>query len=312
VYILIWGEVNLKEKVISKTLLWDLSLLLVAIVWGGGFVVTKNALEVITPLYFLAIRFMIAGVIMAIIFFPKLRKSSWRDIKNSCIVGVFLSLGFITQTFGANYTTPAKSSFITGLNVVLVPFIMILFTKKFPGRKAVIMAIVAFFGLSLISVNDQLIIGAGDFLTFLCAIFYACHIVSIGYFANRTDAIVLATIQVLFAGVVCSILAIPLEPVPVLSGISIWSGILYSAILSTLAAFLIQNLAQRNTPSTHVAIILCLESVFGALASVLFWHESMTLKMVIGCLLIFAAIIIDEVDFKALLGKTNQVVDKEG
>jgi len=300
----------LKEKVVSKTLLWDLSLLLVAMVWGGGFVVTKNALEVITPLYFLSIRFMIAGILMVIIFFPKLRKASWQDIKNSCIVGIFLSLGFITQTFGANLTTPAKSSFITGLNVVLVPFIMILFTKKFPGRKAVITAVVAFVGLSLISVNEQLAIGAGDFLTFLCAIFYACHIVSIGFYANKTDAIVLATIQVLFAGVVCSLLAILFEPVPVLSGISIWSGILYSALLSTLAAFLIQNLAQRNTPSTHAAIILCLESVFGALASVLFWNESMTLKMVIGCLLIFVAIIINEVDFSALLDKSKNSTEQ--
>lgn len=293
----------MNNKIVSKTLLWDLSLLLVAMVWGGGFVVTKNALEVTTPLYFLSLRFMIAGVIMAAIFWPRLRKASIQDIKSSCIIGVFLSLGFITQTFGAYLTTPAKSSFITGLNVVLVPFIMILFTKKFPGRKAVITAVVAFFGLSLISVNEQLSIGAGDFLTFLCAIFYACHIVSIGHFAKKTDGYVLATIQVIFTGVVCSLLALTLEPVPVLSGIGIWSGILYSAILSTLAAFLIQNLAQRNTPSTHAAIILCLESVFGAVASVLFWHEAMTLKMVLGCLLIFLAIIINEVDFEALLSK---------
>jgi len=281
-YNLKWGGANLKGKMISKTLLWDLSLLLVAMVWGGGFVITKNALEVITPLYFLSLRFMIAGVIMAIIFLPKLRKASWQDIKNSCIIGVFLSLGFITQTFGAHLTTPAKSSFITGLNVVLVPFIMIMFTKKFPGKKAVITAIVAFFGLSLISVNEQMVISAGDFLTFLCAIFYACHIVSIGHYANKTDAIVLATIQILFAGVVCTILAVAIEPVPVLSGISIWSGILYSAILSTLAAFLIQNLAQRNTPSTHAAIILCLESVFGALASVIFWNELMTRRWLLA------------------------------
>jgi drug/metabolite transporter (DMT)-like permease len=306
---MIWGGINLSEKVISKTLLWDLSLLLVAIVWGGGFVVTKNALEVITPLYFLSVRFMIAGVLMAIIFLPKLKKASWKDIKNSCMVGVFLSLGFITQTFGAYLTTPAKSSFITGLNVVLVPFIMIMFTKKFPGKKALITAVIAFLGLSLISVNEQLSIGAGDFLTFLCAIFYACHIVSIGFFANKTDAIVLATIKVLFAGVVCSILAIAFEPVPVISGISIWSGLLYSALLSTLAAFLIQNLAQRNTPSTHAAIILCLESVFGALASVIFWHELMTTKMIIGCLMIFAAIIVNEVDFKVLLGKSSKNVE---
>lgn len=290
----------MKDKILSKTLLWDFSLLLVAMVWGGGFVVTKNALDVVTPLYFLAVRFLIAGVLMGLIFWKKLSRVSWQDVKRSSIVGIFLTLGFITQTLGANLTTPAKSSFITGLNVVLVPFIMIVFTKRFPGRKAVITALVAFLGLSLISVSEQMVIGAGDFLTFLCAIFYACHIVSIGYYANKVDTYVLATIQVLFTGVVCSILAVFLEPTPALNGIGIWSGILYSALFSTLAAFLIQNLAQRNTPSTHAAIILCLESVFGALASVLFWHENMTLRMVAGCIMIFAAITINEVDFKEI------------
>ncbi len=293
----------MKKRVLSKTLLWDISLLLVAMVWGGGFVVTKNALALMTPLYFLAIRFMIAGILMVIIFLPRIRKASWQDIKSSCIVGAFLSLGFITQTFGAHLTTPAKSSFITGLNVVLVPFIMIIFTKKYPGTKAVITAIIAFFGLSLISVNENIIIGAGDFLTYLCAIFYAFHIVAIGHFASKIDTFVLATIQVLFTGIVCSLLAIIFEPAPVLTGVSIWSGILYSALLSTLAALLIQNLAQRNTPSTHAAIILCLESVFGALASVLFWHETMTLKMIIGCLMIFSAIIANEVGFTAIYRK---------
>lgn len=301
----------MKKRILSKTLLWDLSLLLVAMVWGGGFVVTKNALAVMTPLYFLAIRFMIAGLLMVIIFLPRIRKVSWQDIKRSCIVGVFLSLGFITQTFGAHLTTPAKSSFITGLNVVIVPFIMIIFTKKFPGRKAVITAIIAFLGLSLISVNEHIIVGAGDFLTFLCAIFYAFHIVSIGHFANKVDTFALATIQVLFTGLICSMLAIIFEPMPVLFEISIWRGILYSALLSTLTAFLIQNLAQRNTPAAHAAIILCLESVFGALASVLFWHETMTHKMIIGCLMIFTAIIVNEVDFSIIYKNEKVRCSKE-
>lgn len=293
----------MKTKILSRSFLWDLSLLLVAMIWGVGFVVTKNALAVMTPLYFLSIRFVISGLLMLIIFLPRIRRASWQDIKNSCIVGAFLSLGFITQTFGAHLTTPAKSGFITGLNVVIVPFVMIIFTKKLPSRKAVIMAIIAFLGLSLISVNENIMIGAGDLLTFLCAIFYAFHLVSIGHFASKLDPFVLATIQVMFTGAVCSLLAIIFEPVPVLSGVGIWSGILYSALLSTIAALLIQNLAQRNTPSTHAAIILCLESVFGALASVLFWHEIMTLRMVIGCFMIFAAIIINEVDFTGICKK---------
>ncbi len=296
----------MNKNAFSKTLMWDLSLLLVAMVWGGGFVVTKNALAAITPLYFLAVRFMIAGLIMLIVFFPRIKKASIGDIRNSCIVGVFLALGFITQTIGANYTTPAKSSFITGINVVLVPFVLIAVTKKFPGKKAFVTAAIAFLGMSLLSLNEALSFGLGDTLTLFCAFFFACHIVSIGYYANKLDTYVLASIQILFTGVCCTILALVFEPAPAALNIGVWSGIIYSAILSTLAAFLIQNLAQKNTPSTHAAIILCLESVFGAIASVLFWHESMTFKMVIGCFMIFAAIFVNEVDIKALFGSSKE------
>jgi drug/metabolite transporter (DMT)-like permease len=302
-----WRSDKLKNNVLSKTFLWDISLLLVAMVWGGGFVVTKNALETITPLYFLSFRFMIAGLIMFAIFFKRIVKAPLKDIKNGCIVGVFLALGFITQTFGAAYTTPAKSSFITGINVVLVPFVLIAITKKLPAKKSIITAFVAFIGLAFLSLNETVVLGLGDFLTLLCAVFYACHIVSIGYYANKSDTYVLASVQIIFTGICCSILAIFFEAAPKIISTGIWSGIMYSALLSTLAAFLIQNLAQKNTPSTHAAIILCLESVFGALASVIFWHESMTIKMIWGCLLIFLAIFVNEVDVMKLL-KRNKTI----
>ena len=292
----------MKNKFLSKTVMWDFSLLLVAMIWGGGFVVTKNALDAITPLYFLSIRFTIAGVAMLAIFYKHIRQASLQDIKNGCIVGIFLAFGFISQTIGAQYTTPAKSSFITGLNVVLVPFVLIAIVRKFPGKKAVITAVIAFLGLSLLSLNETLTIGYGDFLTLICAVFYACHVVSVGYFANKSNTLVLATVQVVFTAIACTILALFLEPVPSVLGAGVWSGIFYTAFLGTLAAFVIQNLAQKNTPSTHAAIILCLESVFGALASALFWHEIMTFKMILGCIMIFAAILVNEVDFKALLG----------
>ncbi len=291
----------MKKNILSKTLIWDISLLLVAMVWGGGFVITKNALDAITPLYFLSFRFMIAGLIMFILFFKRIVKASLTDIKNGCIVGVFLALGFITQTFGAALTTPAKSSFITGINVVLVPFVLMSITRKLPGRKSIITAFAAFAGMAFLSLNETLVLGLGDLLTLLCALFYACHIVSIGHFANKSDTYVLASVQIIFTGVCCSILALFFETAPTAINTGLWSGILYSALLSTLAAFLIQNLAQKNTPSTHAAIILCLESVFGALASVIFWHETMTTKMLLGCILIFTAIFANEVDIMALM-----------
>lgn len=286
----------MKKRLLSKTVLWDISLLLVAMAWGGGFVVTKNALGSITPLYLLAYRFMIAGILMLIIFYKKIIKSSFKDIKNGCIVGVFLALGFITQTIGANYTTPAKSGFITGLNVVLVPFVLMCITKKFPNKKVLITAMVAFIGLSFLSLSETFTIGFGDTLTIFCAVFFACHIVSIGYYANKCDTYVLATVQILFTGICCTILAIVFEPSGSTLTSGVWGAILYSSLLGTLAAFLIQNLAQKNTPSTHAAIILCLESVFGAFAAVIFWHEVLTLKMIIGCVLIFGAILANEVN----------------
>lgn len=291
----------MNKNFFSRTLLWDASLLLVAMIWGYGFVITKNALDVITPLYFLAIRFIAAGIIMFIIFNKQIRNAEKKDFKNGCIIGVFLALAFITQTFGAKFTTPAKSSFITGLNVVLVPFILIFVTKKLPAKKAVFTALLAFGGLSLLSLNGSLSISTGDFLTFLCAIFYACHIVSVGHFAGSSDALVIASVQILFTGVVCGILALFFEPFPSIVGTATWMGIVYCTFLSTILAFLVQNVAQRNTPSSHAAIILCLESVFGAICSAIFWHEVLTVRMIIGCTLIFVAILINEVDFRSII-----------
>lgn len=156
-----------------------------ALVWGGGFVVTKNALGVISPLYFLAVRFTLAGLLMVVLFHRQLRKASLKDIKNGAIIGLLLSFAFITQTFGANYTTPAKSSFITGLNVVMVPFIVMFVTSKMPKKKAFINALIAFVGLALITMNETFTIGLGDVLTLLCAFGYASHIVSVGIFGGK-------------------------------------------------------------------------------------------------------------------------------
>lgn len=295
----------MKKGLTSKALFWDLGLLLVTIVWGGGFVVTKNALDVMKPITFLAIRFSIASIPMIFLFHKQLRKASKEDIKNGCILGVLLFLGFLTQTVGAAYTTPAKTSFITGLNVVFVPFAAIMLTKKFPQIKAVITAFIALGGIALLSLNETLTISYGDFLTVLCAIAYAVHIVAISYYARKTDPLVLASVQIFFTAIASIIFAFIFDPMPSTFPMGAWIGIFYTALLGTVGAFIVQNMAQKYTPPTHTAIILSMEAVFGALASAIFWHEALTGRMLIGCSLIFVAIIANEVDFKQVFSKNK-------
>ena len=296
-----------KKRVFSKTILWDFSLLMVALIWGGGFVITKVCVGIMPPMAFLGYKFTAAGVAMFIIFWKSIKKAKLKDFINGSIIGVFLTLAYITQTIGIMHTTPAKNSFITGLNVVIVPFLVWMIYKKSPGKKAYVSAIVAFFGMGLLSLNfnDALWLSFGDFMTLLCAIFFAAHITSVGCFANKSDALIVAATQVLFTGVVCLVISLFVETQPnVMSwDASIWIGMFYSTFLSTLAAFLIQNLAQKNTPSSHAAIILCLESVFGAMASAIFYGEILSVKMIVGCALIFTAILANEVDFKEIFKK---------
>ncbi len=171
---------------IKKPVYADLSLLIVAMIWGGsGFVVTKNALDHVLPYYLLSFRFMISFFLMALVFFKRLKNINLEDFKAGFIIGIFLFLGFATQTVGLNYTTAGKQAFITATNVVMVPFIYWGISKKRPDKYEIIAAILCFIGIGILSFESGLKMGyGGEFLTFLCAIFFAIHISAIGYFAK--------------------------------------------------------------------------------------------------------------------------------
>ena len=114
--------------------------------------------------------------------------------------------------------------------------------------------------------------------------------------------------QIIFTAIACTISAVIFEPRPEALTIGAWGGILYTALLGTFIALIVQNVAQKNTPAAHAAIIMCLESVFGAFASALFWGEVLTPKAIIGCTMIFIAIIINEVDFRQIFQKTVESI----
>jgi len=288
----------------KKSLYADIALLIVAFVWGAGFVASKEALYVAKPFYVLAIRFSLSFILMALVFFKHLKNLSRDDLKAGTIIGFFLFLAFAAQTVGLQYTQASKQAFLTGTNVVIVPFLYWAISKKAPDKYSVASAVLCLIGIALLTLQDDgFYINTGDALTLVCALFFAAHIVSVGHYTKKKDPIALTILQFGVASILSIIVAIFREPFP--SAITLRGGfaLIYLGVFSTLIAFLLQNLAQKHTSSSHAAIILCTEAVFGSVLSVLLLGEKFTLSMVIGSIIVFSAIIISETKLNFLKKK---------
>ncbi|MDR7855436.1 DMT family transporter [Tissierella sp.] len=284
----------------KKAFYADMSLLLVAIIWGSGFIVTKNALDHITPFYMLFYRFFVSAVLLSVIFFKKIRKASLKDIKGGVIIGLFLFAGFATQTVGLQYTEAGKQAFITATNVVMVPFIYWGISKKKPDKFDLAAAFLCLVGIGILSLDSNLAMGYGDFLTLICAVFFALHISSTGYFAKESDPYVISIVQLATAAVLSLIFALLFEGKPLAIQGQTIIPILYLAVFSTMLAFLLQTIAQKYTNSTHTAIILSLEAVFGSTFAIIFLKEELSLRFFIGCMSILISVVTSETKWEFL------------
>lgn len=286
-----------------KGLYADLSLFVVGIIWGSGFVATKHALEYVEPMYMMTFRFVIAFILMSIVFHKKMRSISKKDIAAGVIIGFFMCGGFAAQTIGLKYTTASKNAFLTGASVVIVPFLYWVIINKKPDIYNVAAAILCLIGIGTLTLDGGFSINFGDALTLICAVLFAAQIVAIGYFAKKHDPIVLTVLQFGAAAVFSLITAVVFEPFPTEFAVEGVGAVLYLSLFNTLIAFLIQNVAQKYTTATHAAILLSLESVFGTIFSVMFLGERFTTKLIIGCTIIFIAIITAETKWNFLKKK---------
>lgn len=291
----------------KKSLYADMALVLVAVIWGSGFVVTKNGLDDMTPLFMNAMRFIIASILMSIVFFKKLKTAKKSDIIAGAIIGSFLFSAFAAQTVGLQFTTASKQSFLTATNVVMVPFLFWFISKRKPHNLEILATFITLVGIGFLTLEGGVALNNGDLLTLLCALLFAAHITSIGHFSKRHDPIVLTILQFIFAAIFSIILAVPLEPINLEISNQGWFTVLYLGGMSTLVAFLIQNIAQKYTTSTHTAIILSLEAVFGTLFSILLLGELFTMKMVVGSAVIFVGIITAETKWEFLKKTSNKI-----
>lgn len=296
------------EQITKKQTFWaDISLFIVAIIWGSGFIATKNALDVIPPLYLTGVRFSIGCMVLSCIFYKRLGRLKKSDLQGGLIVGLILFLAFTAQTIGLQSTDAGKSAFLTGTNVVVVPFLYWLIHRHAPDKYAFAAAFICVFGIGLLSLNTtSLAIHSGDLLTLLCAFFFACHIASTGYYAKRMDPLVLSIIQFAVVAILSTGSGFFFETLPTNLPISSWYPVVYLALFSTCIAFVLQTVGQKYTYSTHAAIILSMESVFGTLFGVLLLNEVLTLKMTMGCLSILIAILTAETKWSFLSSKNKR------
>ena len=286
-----------------KTLIADILLLLVALVWGATFVLVKNVIEILPPFSFNAFRFIIAAIFLLIIILVFYRnvlaQINRKQILIGGFVGIFLFAGYAFQTIGLLTTTASKAGFITGMSVVIVPLIAIIFLKEALRRQAAIGISLAILGLFLLSISSDWSIAFGDFLIFLCAISYALHIIFVGKWAPGYHALGLAFIQITTVAILNTISAILFEDLvnldvqAILVPTVLW-GIFICSIFATALAFLIQTAAQKFTSPTKTAIILATEPVFAAIAGYLFANELLAMREWLGCMMILLGMIIAE------------------
>ncbi len=279
----------------------DIMLFFVAFFWGTGFTVTKIGLEVFTTMQLLSIRFIIATIVSFILFHKNMKKANRQDLKAGIIMGIFLALGYVFQTVGLEGTTAGNSAFLTGTNVVMVPFFYYLVSKKKPGLNNTVAAGLMFIGIILLTVdfNNFGKFNFSDMLTFLCAISFAWQIVVTGIYASDKDPYVISTIQMTTSAVIFSVMMF-FDKTPLTINLKGVVSMAYLSVVTTMLCFLMQTVAQKYTQTSHAAILLSLESVVGSIFGMIFLGEKYTVVMLFAFALIFLSILTAECDLGSL------------
>ena len=278
----------------NKANLGRTCLILTTLIWGSSFVILKSALDSITPLWVLAIRFSGAAILMLIACLPRLKKLDKRYVTGGCLMGLCLAAAYIVQTYGLVYTTPGKNAFLTTTYCILVPFLYWAISGKRPDKYNIIAALVCLVGVGFVCLGNDLSINIGDMLTILCGLFYGLHIIVTSRTAENRDPVLITMLQFATAAVVCFIGAVLFEPAPHDIGSGTWLSIAYMTFICTGLCYILQTVGQKYTPPSQTAVILTLESVFGSAISVILGVESLTFNIALGFFLIFIAIITSE------------------
>ena len=296
------------EKKLDKRgeLLHTLALLVCAAIWGSAFVAQSVGAEYVGAFTFLAVRNWIAVVFLIPVIYVRdtiLRKRGRPSVRpanrtqrrflltGGAACGFFLCAASAFQQVGIRYTTTAKAGFITALYVVIVPILSVFFGKSVKSRIWMCVAL-AVLGLYLLCMRGELSLSFGDGVVLVCAFLFACQIMTVDYFAPQVDTVRLSQTQFLVTALLSTVCMFFFEDLSTDSLIKALPSIAYAGVMSSGVAYTLQIIGQQNLNPAIASITMSLESVFAALAGWIVLGQSMTVRELAGCVLMFAAIIL--------------------
>lgn len=271
-----------------------IALLGVCFTWGAAFVLMKDAIEKQPYMDFLAVRFTLAAVAMFVLR-PKLASKFQKgDIKIGLLLGVILSFGYITQTIGLELTTAATSGFLTGLYVIFTPIMAWIFFKTKLTGKLAIAAILSIVGMAVFTgAASSIEFQIGQIWLVVCAVLYGLHILLLGKYGHGRNAYRFAMVQIAAVAVICWGFALQ-DGYQAPPSSDVWIAIIFTAVLSTAAAFWIQTWAQTLLDASRAALIMTSEVVFTAIIAIAAGQEPITIAVTLGGALMLGAMLIVE------------------
>ena len=286
------------------------ALLFNTLIWGGTFALIKSAFEDISPALFLALRFSIATLLLLPFIFNVLRNVNKQTIVAGSILGIFYFTGFAAQSVGLNLTTATKSGFITGTFVVFIPILQLIIEKRIPKWFNVLSVILVLLVLIMLSSRGENVFeffsqlgsdfNLGDFFTLICALLFAFQVVYVDVFTKKYDYLPMVFIQLLITGLGGFLLAgifsvTGIELIKFNFSNNIIFALLYTSVFASILATIIQLKFQKNVSPTKAGIIFSIEPIFAAIFAYFLLNEKISNFGLIGCVLIFAGLIISEV-----------------
>ena len=276
-------------------MLADLGLLYCAVFWGISFPAMKILVGIYPACWLLFLRFSVGALMIYIFFHRRINASLFRVLKGGVIIGVLLFLAITTQTIGLQYIGGGRSAFISATYVLMVPFMLWVIERKFPGWLTILAAVLCVFGMYLLMGDDSEAVSlAGDFLTLICALTCAVQVIAISRYAHDSDPVALSFVEFVSFAVCALVSSIIFESPAEYLSMNGLTELIFTIIFATFGCYMVQIIAQKYAEPSHATIIMSLESVFGLASSIIFLNESVTMRMLTGCAMIFTAVIISE------------------
>lgn len=284
-------------------------LFLTALIWGTAFVAQSVGMDHIGPFTFNAVRSYVGGValIPVILFFNSRKTQEQRETERAnrktlviggICCGIALGVASLFQQVGIQYTTVGKAGFITALYIVIVPILGIFFHKKV-GLKVWVSVVIAIVGLYLLCMTGSFTLQWGDFLILICALCFSCHILVIDHFSPKVDGVQMSCIQFFTAAVLSTVAMLFVEGVPTVQDVLLsWIPVLYCGVMSSGVAYTLQIIGQKGVNPTIASLVLSLESVIAVLAGWVILGQNMSSREILGCVLMFGAIILAQLPDK--------------